>query len=195
MLKQCSIVKLSIASAILRVVANINHSIQGAAAPFGAATALWCTAVICGHAIWSTVFWVLVSNLERSKMVLVSMWPCSITLVHIVPAWYTNIHMQASKHIIAVNLHESNITDCAIAPPVTILVPRRAPIYYDGSISSVACKCLNDRSLGSRTNNVGTASPLTLITRSGSRCCVYTFMHSDYCCLMRTWSLQHVAFR
>ena len=107
--------------------------------------------------------------------------PHSTCMVHQVHDSY----YMASKHI-AVNLHESNITDCAIAPPVTILVPRRAPIYYDGSISSVACKCLNDRSLGSRTNNVGTASPLTLITRSGSRCCVYTFMHSDYCCLMRT---------
>ena len=63
--------------------------------------------------------------------------PHSTCMVHQVHDSY----YMASKHI-AVNLHESNITDCAIAPPVTILVPRRAPIYYDGSISSVACKML-----------------------------------------------------
>ena len=44
-------VKLSTTLATLRVIANINHSIQGAAAPFGAATALWCTAVVHGHAV------------------------------------------------------------------------------------------------------------------------------------------------
>ena len=86
------------------------------------------------------------------------------------------IPMQGCKH--NNNLHESNVTDCAIAPPVTILVPRRAPVYYDGSISSVARECLDDGSLGSRANNVGTASPLALITRCGNRCCIYT--HSQY---------------
>ena len=118
-------------------------------------------------------------------MVLGSLRPRSITPVHIVPIWYAKC---MTYHNIAICrhpstlllLHESNITDCAVAPPVTIPVPRRAPIYYDGSISSVTCKGLNDRSLGSRTNNIGTTSPLTLITRCGRRCCIVCiFMHSS----------------
>ena len=67
-----STVPLTIASAILRIIANINHSIQGAAAPSRTATVFRHTAVICSHTVRSTVFWILMSNLIRSKVFLVS---------------------------------------------------------------------------------------------------------------------------
>ena len=83
--------------------------------------------------------------------------------------WFETLKQQHRWH-----LHKSYIIDCAVTPPVTIPVPRRAPVYNDSCISSITREWLNHRSLGTRSNNVGTAASVTMIARVGSRCCTCT---------------------